>query len=37
MLNGQEISLNLSFSAGVYDDANLKMEDCIQQADECLS
>jgi diguanylate cyclase (GGDEF)-like protein len=36
MLNGQEISLSLSFSVGVYDDANLKMEDCIQQADECL-
>jgi diguanylate cyclase (GGDEF)-like protein len=35
-LKGQETSLTMSFSAGVYDDANLKMEDCIQQADECL-
>lgn len=37
ILQGQEISLSLSFSVGVYDDARLKMEDCIQQADECLS
>ncbi len=35
-LNGREIGLTLSFSAGVYDDATLKIEDCIQQADECL-
>jgi len=36
-LNGREISLTMSFSAGTYDDANLKIEDCIQQADECLT
>ena len=35
-LNGREIGLTMSFSAGVYDDANLKIEDCIQQADECI-
>jgi diguanylate cyclase (GGDEF)-like protein len=35
-LNGREIGLTMSFSAGVYDDAALKIEDCIQQADECL-
>jgi len=35
-LNDQEIGLTMSFSGGVYDDAALKIEDCIQQADECL-
>lgn len=35
-LNGEEIHLTLSFSAGVYNDVTLKIEDCIQQADECL-
>jgi diguanylate cyclase (GGDEF)-like protein len=35
ILNGRETGLNLNFSVGVYDDASLKMEDCIQQADEC--
>jgi len=35
-LNGREIGLTMSFSVGVYNDANLKIEDCIQQADECL-
>jgi len=35
-LSDREISLTMSFSCGAYDDANLKIEDCIQQADECL-
>jgi len=35
-LNSREIGLTMSFSVGVYNDANLKIEDCIQQADECL-
>jgi len=36
IINGQELGLTMSFSSGVYDDLNLKIEDCIQQADECL-
>jgi len=36
-LNGRDLGLTLSFSVGVYDDVNLKIEDCIQQADECLT
>jgi len=35
-LHGREIGLTMIFSAGVYDNADLKIEDCIQQADECL-
>ena len=36
-LNGRKMGLAMSFSAGVYDDANLNIEECIQQADECLT
>ncbi len=36
LVNGRETGLTMSFSAGVYDDPSLKIEDCIQQADECL-
>jgi diguanylate cyclase (GGDEF)-like protein len=36
MLSGKEIGLTMSFSSGVYNNPNLKIEDCIQQADECL-
>jgi diguanylate cyclase (GGDEF)-like protein len=35
-LNGSKMGLTMSFSAGVYDDANMNIEECIQQADECL-
>jgi diguanylate cyclase (GGDEF)-like protein len=35
-LNGQATNLTMSFSVGVYDNASLKIEDCVQQADEGL-
>lgn len=33
-LNDQKTNLALSFSVGIYDNARLKIEDCIQQADD---
>jgi diguanylate cyclase (GGDEF)-like protein len=33
-LHGREINLTMSFSIGIYDNARLKIEDCIQQADD---
>ncbi len=36
-IKGQDTGLTMSFSVGVFDDADLKIEDCIQQADECLT